>query len=391
MGNSTSKNRSLAKNSTRSPQKFGENYEDANESITPFPDDVLLDPRSPNIARTPLAEILAGRFAAVELVSEANLETPKNLLRKRLLRDLGVNCASKEMNLLDPRSPSLLIPRTPINLSFNGDDELENSKIVSIEYNGIIEEASCRNFNEKLANITLDDADYEDAQESLGKDDEFIDSELAAIRKKYLETNFEFVGDDIQVLDDLPSTTENIFRTPMLANATISKLIKLPEQIEMDENISPMFAGDKGSFFGMQSSTPMVASVAKPELVIAKISNGERAMKTKIYEDENDGGMMSETKSAIIEAIVNTPMKKFMRHSEMEENKPRTPLSVLNRRTKAMEKGAQQQSKENEKENDENVNSKLNEHFTPQKGIPNTNAISLSVRSCSSKIPVFKK
>lgn len=382
MGNSTSKNRSLAKNSTRSPQKFGEKFEDANESITPFPDDVLLDPRSPNIARTPLSEILVGRFAAVEVASEVNIETPKNLLRKRLLRDLG------EINLLDPRSPSLLIPRTPINLSFNGDDELDSSKIVSIEYNGIIEEASCRNFNEKLANITLDDADYEDAQESLGKDDEFIDSELAAIRMKYLETNFEFVGDEIQVLDDPRSTAENIFRTPMLANAALSKL-KLPEQIEMDENISPMFAGEKGSFFGMQSSTPMVASVAKPESVIAKISNAERAMKTKIYEDENDGGM-SETKSAIIEAIVNTPMKKFMRNGEMEESKPRTPLSVLNRRTKAADKGAQQQSKENEKENDENVNSKLNEHFTPQKGIPNTNAI-LSVRSCSSKIPVFKK
>lgn len=398
MGNSVTKNRKFKKN-TVSPSKYSENFEDANESITPFPDDILLDPRSPNIARTPLSEVLAGRFAVKkEQPTEFNLETPTNLLRKRILRDLGVNYTSKELNLLDPRSPSHLIPRTPLNLSF-AVDEPDNTNIVSVEYSGLIEEASCRHFNEKLANITLDDADFEEAKESLEKEDEFTDGELAAIRQKYLETNFEFVGDEIQVRCDPRSPSINIFRTPMMGNIVTSKFNKnITAEIEMDENISPLLLpGDNKSRFGMLSSTPMVTSVIEKDAVQSIISCTDKIHKTIIYEDdnvkENNLNSVVEMKSSgasvvVVESIVSTPMKKFVRMNEKDENKPRTPLSIINRCIKAAEKETQQhsQTKKNEKEN-----SKLNEQFTPQKWRSHNNEIHLSIRNNSSKIPIFKK
>lgn len=97
---------------------------------------ILLDPRSPDANRTPLS------IKCHQLDYEQMQMTPRS--------------NSKVMKFLDPRSPSQFIPRTPLHMSM--DNDRSNHQADSpLEYSGCIEEASCRNFNERLANITFDD------------------------------------------------------------------------------------------------------------------------------------------------------------------------------------------------------------------------------------------
>lgn len=110
--------------------------------------DILLDPRSPDVNRTPLARILGNRVKPVKQTPS----TPVNNLRKTLLN------SSNEKKLLDPRSPSQFIPRTPLNMSLDENGIEDSVGQYSLEYSGCIEEASCRNFNERLANITFDNS-----------------------------------------------------------------------------------------------------------------------------------------------------------------------------------------------------------------------------------------
>lgn len=378
------------------------------------PLDVLLDPRSPHIARTPLSKILPHRLDGKSLQIQLNEQTPTNILRKRLLRDIGLNYTSKELNLLDPRSPSSFIPRTPLYLSSGGDSFGEEnsrvaSKVISLEYSGFIEEASCRNFNEKLANITLDDTDYEDASESMAKDDEFRDGELAEIRRKYLETNFDFVGDEIKFLHDRDprSPSENICRTPFVLTSKAKSLSQ--SDVSGIDNVSPIITimntvdndGDDDDntkrnteIYALFSSTPTVQQ-ASGFAAIAKGKNLEKMIKSRIYEDEPETENTVRSSKSI--EILMTPMKKLV---NVNDEKPRTPLSIVNRRTKSAESLAQRQSRlrANDQESakitrlkakiDENSGQ---ENYTPRRPALNMNKNQLSVRSSCSKIPIFKK
>lgn len=102
---------------------------------------ILLDPRSPDVNRTPLTGIVRNSRIATLTPS-----TPKTS---------SIENTSFEKRKFDPRSPSKFIPRTPLNMSF---DNIEHSAAAqySLEYSGCVEEASCRNFNERLENITFD-------------------------------------------------------------------------------------------------------------------------------------------------------------------------------------------------------------------------------------------
>lgn len=370
------------------------------------PLDVLLDPRSPHVARTPLAEILPQRLSEKPLRNELKANTPTNILRKRIMRDIGFNYTSKELNLLDPRSPSQFIPRTPLNLwspdDFIGENSRGTSKVISLEYSGFIEEASCRNFNEKLANITLDDADYDFTPDSPAKDDEFRDGELAKIRRKYLETNFDFVGDEIkfhQVAElDPRSPSENIIRTPFALPS------KPTTDVSAIDSISPIITAASGDGDGdekdkytlpMFSSTPTAQQTSGDrDAAVVKAKNLGKIIKTRIYEDEPETENIS---SRSIEAFL-TPLKKFTK-ANADDDKPRTPLSIVNRRTKSAESLAQRQSRlrinnENAKNScltARTVENAGNENHTPRRPGLNVNRNQLSVRSSCSKIPIFKK
>lgn len=377
--------------------------------------DALLDPRSPHIARTPLVKILSHKLTEKPLRIELNAHTPTNILRKRILRDIGMSYTSKEINLLDPRSPSLFISRTPLQLSsddaFGGEPSRGTSKVISLEYSGFIEEASCRNFNEKLANITLDDTDYEEASDSVAKDDEFRDGELAQIRRKYLETNFDFVGDEIKFLpeQDPRSPSENICRTPFILSSKAKSLSQ--SDVSGIDIVSPIVSGTIHNNVGnddgidnkitekyalqMFSSTPTVHLRTGETGGVVKAKNLEKMIETRIYEDEPEVVENTVASAKSIE-ILMTPMKKFAKANGNDE-KPRTPLSIVNRRTKSAESLAQRQSrlrvsdKENAKNTRLNAIVDENEKQTPRRPVLNGNKNQLSVRSSCSKIPIFKK
>lgn len=420
MGNGSSKTNSARSTPSKPIEiKFKNSERDAatpsgaDDQHTPSLD-VLLDPRSPHIARTPLVKIASHQLTDKPLRIELNAHTPTNILRKRILRDIGLNYTSKEINLLDPRSPSLFIPRTPLQLSsddaFGGEQSRGTSKVISLEYSGFIEEASCRNFNEKLANITLDDTDYEEASDSLVKDDEFREGELAQIRRKYLETNFDFVGDEIKFLpeQDPRSPSENICRTPFVLSSKAKSLSQ--SDVSAIDIVSPIVIGTVNSIVGnddgienkitekyalqMFSSTPTV-HLRTGDGGVVKAKNLEKMIETRIYEDEPEEVENTVASAKSIE-ILMTPLKKFVKANANDE-KPRTPLSIVNRRTKSAESLAQRQSRMrvNDKENAKNTRLNAivdeNEKQTPRRPVLNVNKNQLSVRSSCSKIPIFKK
>lgn len=108
----------------------------------------LLDPRSSDVNRTPI--ILNSRLSKRPTVQQTPV-TPVNLLKSLL------NYSVKELKLFGPRSPSQFISRTPLNKTFYAEHMDASNQQFSLAYSGDIEEASCRNFNERLANIIFDD------------------------------------------------------------------------------------------------------------------------------------------------------------------------------------------------------------------------------------------
>lgn len=117
----------------------------------------MLDPRTPAIPQTPLTRTIAfhlNRITREDVNQNQMIKTPSYLLRKRILYDLGYTYSIKDT---DPRSPSLSIPRTPLNLAENS-QVVDESETSSFQYNTTLED-SCRDFNAKLEDITMEEAE----------------------------------------------------------------------------------------------------------------------------------------------------------------------------------------------------------------------------------------
>lgn len=128
---------------------MGSNKSKISENVLDFTtQNILFDPRSPDINRTPISHRLN-----YNRNSEPIQETPIKEMRK-----VPLNNSSKESRFLDPRSPSQFIPRTPLRMSRN-EEHIESSSQLSLEYSGCIEEASCRTFNERLENMTFENCE----------------------------------------------------------------------------------------------------------------------------------------------------------------------------------------------------------------------------------------
>lgn len=317
---------------------------------------MLLDPRSPDVNRTPLPENLANRIlqrvcdedaatATVDTtVTDNILKTPVNAFRKRLL-DITTN----ESKLLDPRSPSQFIPRTPITAPALDDTKNISTTHFSLEYAGVIEEASCRNFNERLANLTLDDFDTDSNGKPkimLQKIHEEDSAEVPTLGEANENdvTQENIVPFDVNTSDPR-SPSGTIPRTPLILSATTPTILALKMQennVDDDKNISPIVsevAEDKIKAPSTFSSTPIVpaASVRKTKLLKR---NGMR--RTDIFEDDEEhidekeqldsNDVLPHNKS--LEILV-TPAKRAMKNQGID--KPRTPLGVLNRRSRSFE------------------------------------------------------
>lgn len=159
MGNSTSKKVSVP----TTPEK---QLEASPAEMSPSVDETIkqsrmLEPKTPApmVPQTPLTKTIANQIAKDDVQSNLAIQTPTYLLRKKILHDLGYRYSVMDT---DPRSPSQCIPRTPVTLA---DVEAETS---SFQYNSSLED-SCRDFNDRLDDITLEepkDAEQSDEQET---------------------------------------------------------------------------------------------------------------------------------------------------------------------------------------------------------------------------------
>lgn len=221
---------------------------------------ILLDPRSPDANRTPLIK------KCHQLNYEQLQVTPRN--------------NSKEMKFLDPRSPSQFIPRTPLHMSM--DNDRSNHETDSpLQYSGCIEEASCRNFEQRLANITFDD--------------------YVGAANEYQKTMEVSCGEKI--------------------DSMISPIVLPPElskNCNGDDEIIPHY--NKRNTKSTLSSTPISLSINRPKsLLIKKYS--KKSKNIEIFMDEDQP---------------TTPTMKF-------NEKPRTPFgSLLNQPSKSVDNLQQQ-------------------------------------------------
>lgn len=112
----------------------------------------VLDAKTPAIPQTPLTQTIANHLNLIgndDANQNQNIRTPSYLLRKKILYDLGYTYSIRDN---DPRSPSHCIPRTPMSLT-ETTDTVEAS---SFQYNSTLED-SCRDFNEKLDNMIMEE------------------------------------------------------------------------------------------------------------------------------------------------------------------------------------------------------------------------------------------
>lgn len=304
-------------------------------------ENILLDPRSPDINRTPLASILASRMRT----AEETPSTPTKYVRETILNN------PKENKFLDPRSPSQFIPRTPLNLSLKDDNIEINSGQYSLEYSGCIEEASCRNFNERLANITFDD------------NDELCDRDNASKRneKKTIEavelidiSNLCTVDEeeDLDLSDSLKSAENGIQITPIPTLEAPKRRFETNVLHVDNENISPLVDLNmciKRNALSAFSSTPNSTTICQQKQTAKK----HNKLNTEIFKDDQKTNNNME---------YTTPAKRMAKIKEVDN--PRTPFgSIQNHRSKSTENLSHQpQTQIKEIARPYHIN---NENFTP--------------------------
>lgn len=147
MGNAASRKASVSAKTfeKESPTAITEQSPTMNRAIQ------VLDPKTPAVPQTPLTQTIANHLNLIAMDGinqNQNIKTPSYLLRKKILYDLGYTYSIRD----DPRSPSQCIPRTPMSLT----DDTDTIEANSFQYNSTLED-SCRDFNEKLDNMTMEE------------------------------------------------------------------------------------------------------------------------------------------------------------------------------------------------------------------------------------------
>lgn len=154
MGNTTSKKASVT---PKTPEKsVAATIDQSPTSEQSNKMNYMLDPKTPAIPQTPLTQTIAShlnRITKEDVNQNRAIKTPSYLLRKKILYDLGYTYSIKDV---DPRSPSVSIPRTPLKLTESDGNVASESESSSFQYNTTLDE-SCRDFNNKLDEMTMDE------------------------------------------------------------------------------------------------------------------------------------------------------------------------------------------------------------------------------------------
>lgn len=203
----------------------------------------VLDPRSPNIFRTPLNHNDASvspsgiQMNAIPITKQLNLTTddsillrpaPKGLLKAMLLRDLDQNA------MLDPRSPTSFITRTPLNLkstqtttiddeSFNCSLVEDNPQDTSYTATSSTEDASIPTDTIQLTTATIEES---------------LNAIVLTEPKEFLETNFD-TSDPIETIAcDPRSPSLNVERTPLVLKSEPDMSDSIFEKTSESENVT---------------------------------------------------------------------------------------------------------------------------------------------------------
>lgn len=222
MGNTTSKKGSVI---MKTPEKAVA-ATDCEESPT-TKSNQMLDPKTPAIPQTPLTQTIASHLNRID----PTIKTPSYLLRKKILYDLGYTYPIKDT---DPRSPSYSIPRTPLNLAENS-VVISDSQTSSFQYNSTLED-SCRDFNAKLDDITMDEGDAEQIANDDNKEEQIeslvelcdqktpncddekpldFDSKTDAKNKTNITSDKSETESAPKTLEENISPTEGMYSTPL--------------------------------------------------------------------------------------------------------------------------------------------------------------------------------
>lgn len=181
----------------------------------------VLDPRSPNIYRTPLSHNVisaspsGAQMNSIPITKQLNLTThdsilsrpaPKGLLKAMLLRDLDQNA------MLDPRSPTQFINRTPLNLK-----STQSTTTIDESFNCSLFEDNDAQDNSYTATSSSDDASPPTDQFQLTATIEESFHAIALTEpKEFLETNFDTSDPVESIACDPRSPSLNVERTPLV-------------------------------------------------------------------------------------------------------------------------------------------------------------------------------
>lgn len=164
MGNTTSKKTSVI---PKTPEKsVAATIDQSPTSDESNQMNLMFDPKTPAIPQTPLTQTIAShlnRISKDDVNQNQAIKTPSYLLRKKILYDLGYTYSIKDV---DPRSPSISIPRTPLKLAESDSNIVSESESSSFQYNTTLDE-SCRDFNTKLDEMTMDESEAAEISENV--------------------------------------------------------------------------------------------------------------------------------------------------------------------------------------------------------------------------------
>lgn len=202
----------------------------------------VLDPRSPNIYRTPLnhneasASPSGTQMNAIQITKQLNLTTDdsillrpaaKGLLKAMLLRDLDQNA------MLDPRSPTQFINRTPMNLK-----STQSTTTVDESFDCSLVEDNAHD-SSYTATSTCEDASLPtDKLQLTANIEESFNAIALTEPKEFLETNFDTTDSVESIACDPRSPSMNVERTPLVLKSETAVSDSTFENNSEPENVT---------------------------------------------------------------------------------------------------------------------------------------------------------